>query len=164
MYTRPTAIGRFPLADSRRLTQSVDKYQTCLIRRVGRLYRESADDYGESADAYIPTRVMYTRPTGIGRFPLADSRRLTQSVDKYQTCLIRRVGQLYRESADDYGESADAYIPIGVSALEPADSELESADSSAASSTDSAKVGLWVWALSLITRDIPRLVHAVLIL
>ena len=66
----------------------------------------------------------------------------------YQTCLIRRVGQLYKESVDDYGESADPYIPTGVKALEPADSELKSADSSA----DSAKVSVWVRQSTLIKR------------
>ena len=31
--------------------------QICLIKRVSRLYGESADDYGESADGYILTGV-----------------------------------------------------------------------------------------------------------
>ena len=66
---------------------------------------------------------------------------------KYQTCLIRTVGRLYGQLADDYGPSADDDIPTVVSALESADSELESADSSADSNPDSAEVGVWEWAL-----------------
>ena len=53
--------GPYPLglhtADSRRAIESVVKYQTCLIRRVSRLYGESADHYGQSSDAYIATGV-----------------------------------------------------------------------------------------------------------
>ena len=52
--------------------------------------------------------------------------------------MIRRMGRLYGQSADDYGQSANDDIPTGVSALESADSELEPANS--------AKVGVWVWA------------------
>ena len=44
-----------------------------------------------------------------------------------------------------YGQSADNDIPTGVSALESANSEIESADSA-----DSAKVGVWVWALDFV--------------
>ena len=63
---------------------------------------------------------------------------LTQSVVK-QTCLIRTVGRLYGESADD--------IPAAESAVESADSGIESADSTTDSTANSAKVGVWVWAL-----------------
>ena len=62
----------------------------------------------------------------------------------YQTCLIRRVGRLSVESADNYEESANGNIPTGASVLELADSELESADSSADSNADASKVGVWV--------------------
>ena len=48
-------------------------------------------------------------PRTIGRRESADSRRATESVVKYKTCLIRIVGRLYGESANDYGESADDY-------------------------------------------------------
>ena len=43
--------------------------------------------------------------------------------------LIRRVGRLSVESADDYEESADGYIPTGASVLESAYSALEPASS-----------------------------------
>ena len=48
----------------------------------------------------------------------------TQSVVKYETCLIQRFGRLSVESADDYGEWANDYVPTGESAFESADSEL----------------------------------------
>ena len=51
-------LERRKLADRNQLnpdggTQSVVNYYTGLIRRVDRLYGESADDFGESADDYI---------------------------------------------------------------------------------------------------------------
>ena len=48
------------------------KYQTCLIRRVSRLYGESADDYEESADSYIPTCVSVLESAD-SKLELADS-------------------------------------------------------------------------------------------
>ena len=61
---------------------------------------------------------------------------LTQSVVKYETCLIE--------------ESADDYIPTGGSALESANSELESANSSTNSNADPPKISVWVRALMLL--------------
>ena len=74
----------------------------------------------------------------IDRFLSVYSLRATQSVVKYQTCLIRKVGRLYGESANDYGELADNYIPTGGSAIESPDWEIESSNSTA----ESPKVGV----------------------
>ena len=59
----------------------------------------------------VPTRASYNLPTGIGRFPSADSSQGNtiggQILNMFNT---ENVGRLYRESAADYGESAADYI------------------------------------------------------
>ena len=62
---------------------------------------------------------------------------MTQSVLKYETYVIRTVGRLYGQLADNYGELAYYDIPT----------ELKLANSTTDSKADSTKVGVWVCAL-----------------
>ena len=75
----------------------------------------------------------------VGRFPLGDSVG-------GEIRLIRRVGRLFGESADDYNLHTHSQVHL------KNDSELKSAVSSANSNADAAKVGVWVWALTRITK------------
>ena len=95
----------------------------------------------------LATRATYSHLTGTGRFLLVDSCWATQLVVKYQTYLIRTVGRLYGELADDFWKSADD--DTGESAVESADSGLELAVSTTDSTANSAKVGVWVRALNV---------------